>query len=126
MINPKRFAASLAVAACACLLSLSAAAAPTPAAAQSCQVTKNEGGQWEQMIQLGQVATYGDLKIRLGEMDDSSTTEWLIIDVKAPGLAVNGYKILNGQPVKFTACGQDVTLVIIVYGNGPLLRISVF
>ncbi len=110
------------LAAAAVALSLGAAV-PAPAMAQTCQITKNENGQWERWGNVGEVVTFGDLKIRVVGDDIADYTYFRTVDIKAPGFQVNGVRLENQKPVKFTACGQEVTLTFDAMG---IIRISMF
>ncbi len=121
-----RIATSALLTALVFALGLAAAAAPAPAMAQTCQITKNENGGWVRAAGVGEVVTFGDLKIRMVEDGPhSEPVDWRIVDLKAPGYQLNGVRLVADHPVTFTACGQEVTLTY-TFGYPGLITIGLF
>lgn len=101
--------------------------APTnTASAESCQVKDGDGS-----IQVGGVGSYGDLKIRhtndfhVGE-NPYTAKYYAVADLKAPGFLVTAVQFEHAKPLRFSICGQDVTITYTYAGNGALFLVSVF
>lgn len=77
-------------------------------------------------LQMGAVGQYGDLKVRMAQIDE--TGKWGIIDIKSPDYSTNGVRMTSLSSLKLTSCGQDVTVTFDWSGNlaWPVIRVSVF
>lgn len=74
-----------------------------PAQASACQVKDFLG--W---IQLGEVVTAGDLKVRINSLPSSRSE--MIVDLKAPNFLQTGVALPAEQQTKFSICNSEVTL----------------
>lgn len=97
------------------------ALAPAPAAAQSCKVTSEYGGNPSSFgirADVNSVVVLGDLKIRTTFVkdphewnpNDGPVSDLITIDMKAPGFDMRQVQLYRNSSKVFTVCGQEVTL----------------
>ena len=101
---------------------------PAPAAAQGCTVEKKPNWAlpwaWEIDSGVGTVTSFGDLKVRFVKWNTTYDGNYAgaYLDLKAPGFAVNELYLATNTYIRYTICGQEVT----VANENNTLRISVF
>lgn len=98
----------------------------SPAGAQTCTILG--GGRDNIGGNVGQVWTWGDLKIRIVSVwwSADGAGRYVQIDIKAPGFAANGVQLkADGDLQMFSICGQDVSIGFQGFNDG-VLTVGVF